>query len=197
MLDWIKKINKEYPEFWKNYLKTFETKSNRYVVLNTDCSGFDTKKDVIYSIGAVAVMDNSVKIGDNFEVVILQYKYLHDNGLSNDFIVKSYYTKLSEYEAVIKFLEYIKNSTLIGYRIHQEIEMINEVLEKLECGRMKNEALDIEIMHKKMMNSMNKSFSLDDIKKHYKIPLDENKLTSDNALDIALMFIKLKSYLKF
>jgi WD40 repeat protein len=29
MLDWIKNINKEYPEFWKSYLAKFETKSSR------------------------------------------------------------------------------------------------------------------------------------------------------------------------
>ena len=35
MLDWLKIIHKEYPEFWKLYLSKFEKKSNRYVVLST------------------------------------------------------------------------------------------------------------------------------------------------------------------
>ena len=29
MIDWIKNINKDYPEFWKNYLTKFETRPNR------------------------------------------------------------------------------------------------------------------------------------------------------------------------
>jgi DNA polymerase-3 subunit epsilon len=30
---------------------------------------------------------------------------------------------------------------------HFDVEMINAALEKLECGRLKNEALDIDMMH--------------------------------------------------
>jgi DNA polymerase-3 subunit epsilon len=33
MLDWLKQINKESPDFWKAYLAKFGKKSNRYVVL--------------------------------------------------------------------------------------------------------------------------------------------------------------------
>jgi hypothetical protein len=36
-------------------------------------------KDVILSIGAFAVVDDSIFIGDSFETILLQYKYLHDN----------------------------------------------------------------------------------------------------------------------
>ena len=36
MLDWLKNINKEYPEFWKNYISKFDEKSSRFVVLSTE-----------------------------------------------------------------------------------------------------------------------------------------------------------------
>ena len=39
MLDRIKNINKEYPEFWKTYLSKFDKKSNRFVVLSTETTG--------------------------------------------------------------------------------------------------------------------------------------------------------------
>ena len=41
MLDWIKNINKEYPEFWKNYLSKFDKKASRYVVLSTETTGLN------------------------------------------------------------------------------------------------------------------------------------------------------------
>jgi DNA polymerase-3 subunit epsilon len=75
--------------------------------------------------------------------------------------------------------------------------MINDVLEKMECGKLKNEALDIEIMHQKLMDITNKSFSLEDLVKHYKLPLNEKNSASDDAYSIALLFLKLKSRLGF
>jgi DNA polymerase-3 subunit epsilon len=197
MIDWIKNINKEYPDFWKSYLAKFEGKSNRYVVLSTETTGLNPKKDVILSFGAVAVVNDIIRIGDNFEVVILQYKYLHDNGLSNEFLIESKLSKLAEPQAMQAFVEYIGNAVLVGHRIYFDIEMINDVLEKMECGKLKNEALDIEIMHQKLMDITNKSFSLEDLIKHYKLTLNEKNSASDDAYSIALLFLKLKSRLGF
>ena len=89
MLDWLKNINKDYPEFWKEYLSKFEKKSNRFVVLSTETTGLDTNKDVILSIGAIAIENNTILIGDTFEVVLLQYVYNHDHGISNEFIIEN------------------------------------------------------------------------------------------------------------
>ena len=197
MLDWIKNINKEYPDFWKLYLAKFEAKSNRYVILSTETTGLNPKKDVILSFGAIAVVDDVVRIGDNFEVVILQYKYLHDNGLSNEFLIESKLPKLAEPQAIQSLVDYIGNAVLVGHRIHFDIEMINDVLEKMECGKLKNEALDVEIMHQKLLDINNKPFSLDDLVKHYKLPQSERNSTSDDAYSIALLFLKLKTRLGF
>lgn len=197
MLDWIKNINKEHPDFWKLYLSKFETKSNRYVVISTETTGLSPKKDVVLSFGAIGVINDIIRIGDNFEVVILQYKYFHDNGLSNEFLIESKLSKLSEPQAIQSFVDFIGNAVLVGHRIHFDIEMINDVLEKMECGKLKNEALDVEIMHQKLMDITNKSFSLVDLIKHYKIPDNEKNSASDDAYSIALLFLKLKSKLGF
>ena len=145
MIDWIKNINKDYPEFWKLYLSKFETKSNRYVILSTETTGLNPKKDVILSFGAIGVVNDIIRIGDNFEVIVFQYKYLHDNGLSNEFLIENKLSKLSklaEPQAIQSLVDYIGNAVLVGHRIHFDIEMINDVLEKMECGKLKNEALD-------------------------------------------------------
>lgn len=197
MLDWIKNINKEYPEFWKLYLAKFETKSSKYIILSTETTGLNPKKDVILSFGALAVINDVIRVGDNFEVVILQYKYLHDNGMSNDFLIESKLTKLAEPQAIQSLVDYIGNAVLVGHQIHFYIEMINDVLEKMECGKLKNEALDVEIMHQKLMDITNKSFSLDELVKHYKIPQSERNTASDDAYSIALLFLKLKARLGF
>ena len=94
-------------------------------------------------------------------------------------------------------VEYIGNSVLVGHRIHFDIELINEALEKMSCGKLKNEALDIEIMHQKHLDVTNKSFSIEDMVKHYKLPLSEKNSASDDAYAIGLLFLKLKTLLGF
>ena len=195
MLDWIKNITKEYPEFWKNYQAKFDKKSNRFVVLSTETSGLNPKKDVIMSFGAVAVIDNTIVISDAFEVSIPQYKYLHDNGITNDFLLESSLPKLVEAQAVEKLIEYIGNATLVGHRIHFDVEMINESLEKIDCGRIKNEALDIEVMYKKLLDINDKNFSLDELGTVFKLPKTDRISATDDAFTIAILFLRLKSRL--
>jgi len=195
MFDWIKNINKEYPEFWKNYLSKFDEKSARFVVLSLEMTGLDPQKDVILSFGAVGVQDNSILVSDNFEIVLLQYKYLHDNGLSNEFIIESKQPKLGEREGVQAFIEYIGNAVLVGHRIHFAVEMINEALERMDCGRLKNEALDVEIMHQKLSDTIDKPIATEALLNAYKITKSERYSSAEDAYSLALLFLKLKSRL--
>ena len=116
MLDWLKNINKDYPDFWKDYLTKFETKPNKFVVLSTETSGLNPDKDVILSLGAFSVIDDSIVIKENFETVLLQYKYLQDNGLSNEFIIESKMMKMPEPDALEAFVNFIGNSICANVR---------------------------------------------------------------------------------
>jgi DNA polymerase-3 subunit epsilon len=195
MLDWLKNINKEYPDFWKTYVSKFEKKSSRFVVLSTETSGLNPDKDVILSIGSFAVIDNSIVIGDNFESVLLQYKFFHDNGLSNEFLVESKMKKLGEPEAIKLFIEFIGNSVLVGHHVDFDVEMINAALERLDCGRLKNEALDIDVMHRKLHDINDKQFSLEELCLAYNIPVSDRNSAAEDAYKTALLFLKLKSRL--
>lgn len=195
MIDWLKNINKEYPEFWKEYLAKFDKKSKRFVILSTETSGLNSDKDVILSIGSFAVVNDSIVIGDSFESVLLQYKFLHDNGLSNEFIVESKIKKLGEPEAIKLLIDYIGNAVLVGHHVDFDVEMINAALERLDCGRLKNEALDIDVMYRKLQDINNKQFSLDELSSIYNLPRRDRNSSSEDAYRIALLFLKLKSRL--
>ncbi|KAF2337102.1 3'-5' exonuclease [Flavobacterium daemonense] len=195
MLDWLKNINKEYPDFWKDYLNKFETKPNRFVVLSTETSGLNPNKDVILSLGAFSVVDDSIVIKDNFESVLLQYKFYQDNGLSNEFIIESKMSKMQEPEAMEGFINFLGNAILVGHHINFDIEMLNSSLERLDCGRLKNEALDVDVMYRKLMDINDKQFSLDDLCEIYKIPKSDRNSSAEDAYRIALLFLKLKSRL--
>ncbi|MBB4803897.1 DNA polymerase-3 subunit epsilon [Flavobacterium nitrogenifigens] len=195
MLDWLKNINKDYPEFWKDYLTKFETKPNKFVVLSTETSGLNPDKDVILSLGAFSIIDDSIVIKENFETVLLQYKYLQDNGLSNEFIIESKMMKMPEPDALEAFVNFVGNSILVGHHINFDVEMLNAALERLDCGRLKNEALDVDMMYRKLTDINDKQFSLDDLCEIYKIPKSDRNSSSEDAYRIGLLFLKLKSRL--
>jgi DNA polymerase-3 subunit epsilon len=195
MLDWLKHINKEYPEFWKEYLSKFDKKSKRFVVLSTETTGMNPDKDVILSIGAFGVIDDSIHIGDSFEAVLLQYKFFHYNGLSNEFIVESKMKKMGELDAMKSFIDFIGHSVLVGHHVDFDVEMINATLDRLDCGRLKNEALDIDVMYRKLHDINDRQFSLDELCDVYKIPKNDRNSSSEDAYKIGLLFLKLKSRL--
>lgn len=183
MFDWIKNINKPYPEFWTDYLSKFDEKSNRYIALSVETTGIDPKKDVVLSFGAVGIVNDTIIISDHFEISVNQ------TNLEN-------VTAISEAKAMEVFINYIKNAVLVGHRIHFDVDIINEALDKLDCGRLKNEALDIEIMYKKLHDINDKNYSLTELTSYYKIQKSDRVSSPDDAFSIALLFLKLKSKLR-
>ncbi len=194
MIDWLK--NKKHPEFWKFYLQKQEVKSDRFIVLSLQTTGLNPQKDVILTIGAVAVQKNKLVIEDAFEVILLQYIYNHDHGFSNEFIIESKAPKSTEADGIQHLVEYIGNAAIIGHRVDFDIEMINKTLEKLECGKLRNDALDLEIMFKKWKEySDDKKFSVSEIAQALKLPEYDGESTIEEAYTMGLCFLKLKKHL--
>lgn len=195
MLDWLK-INKDYPGFWKEYLHKFEHKSRRFVVFSIETTGLDTEKDVILSIGAVGIENNNVVVKDSFEAIIFQEKFNLEVAIKNGILKGDGDEKLSEAEAIAKFVEYLGNAVLVGHRIHFDIAMINQALEKLHCGKLKNEALDVEVMFQKWKQlPEDKQFSLDELSASFKISKSDRHTASGDAFIISMLFLRLKQRL--
>ncbi len=195
MLDWLK--NKKYPEFWKSYLQKQEEKSGRCVTLSVQTTGLNPQKDVILTVGSVGIANGEIVIKDSFEIILLQYIYNHDNGFSNEFIIESKMPKSSEAEGLQKLVEFLGNAVIIGHRIDFDLQMINAALEKLECGKLRNEALDLEIMFKKWKESSDdKKFSIAEIAQALKLPEVDNDSSIEEAYTMGLCFLKLKKYLR-
>lgn len=195
MLDWLK--NKKYPDFWKTYLEVQDEKSTRYVTLSLQTTGLNLQKDVILTLGCVGIHKNEMIVKDAFEVILLQYIYNHDHGFSNEFIIESKMPKSSEADGIQKLVEYLKNAIIVGHRVDLDLEMINKALEKLECGRLRNQAFDLEIMFRKWKEiSDDKKFSVAEIAAALKLPSADNDTSLEEAYTIGLCFLKLKKYLQ-
>lgn len=192
MLQWL---NNKYPDFWKKYTLSFKEKSNRYVVLSIESTGLNTSKDTILAISAVSVVHDMITIKDALEIYVA-----HTNSAieidQNEFLLVSKIEKKPEIEAIELLIDFIGNATIIGHRVYQDIELINMSLAKLGCGKLKNEALDIEIMFNKIKDTIDKKYVLEEMCNYFSVPVNDRISVADDTFSIAILFLKLKTILK-
>jgi len=199
-LNWFKKIVKDYPEFWKIYLSYFDEcqdKKRRFVVFDCKTTGLDYKSDRILSIGAVAIENNQIVVGDFMEVFLQQDIFKRDSVSIHDILKEGKEEKIVETEAIIRFLEFIKDATLVGHQIDFDIEMINQSLARLDVGKLKNQAMDTDVMYQRSKYlPQEQHSSLDELCDIYKIRKSDRHTASGDAFIIALLFLKLKKKLE-
>lgn len=202
VLDWFKKVNKDYPKFWENYLSNFATEPDastlkRYVVFDCETTGLDFKKDVILSIGAVAVIGNSVIVSNSIELYLKQDVYSTETVAIHGILKDGKEEKIVEAEAIIRFLEFIKNATLVGHNVSFDIEMINQALKRLDVGKLKNDSMDTDAMYQKFKGLQEDQHStLDELCKLLKVEKSDRHTASGDAFITALLFLKLKKRLQ-
>lgn len=185
MLDWLKHIGKDYPEFWKEYLVQLEIPSLRKVALYFEVTGINPTKDKILSIGAISIENNQIIIEHSLEITIAKEDLAPGKELSYE-----------EVQAVESFINFIGNATLVGHRIHYDIEILNEYLSRIQCGRIKSNLLDVEVMHGRILDQTSKQYSLKELLDFYGIKNPEVSTSGNTAYMIGLLFLKMRSKLK-
>ena len=184
MLDWFKNIGKDHPEFWRFYLTQLEKPTTRKVALHLETTGINPSKDKIISIGAVAIENNQILIESSLEI-----------DLDKDEILVSKELLYQEAQAIETLINFIGNATIIGHRIHYDIEILNEYLSKLQSGRLKNNLLDVEVMHGRILDTPSKQYSLEELVSFYHIKNPEVYTSGNLAYNIAVLFLKMRGKL--
>lgn len=199
-LKWFKKIVKDYPKFWETYLSYFDenqSKEQRFVVFDCETTGLDYKSDRILSIGAVAIQNNQIIVGDFMEVFLQQDIFNPETVTLHGILKEGKEEKIVEAEAVIRFLDFIKDATLVGHHIDFDIEMINQALDRLDVGTLKNQVMDTDVMYQKLKSlPQEQQSSLDELCDIYKIKKSDRHTASGDAFITALLFLKLKKKLE-
>jgi len=194
--NWFKKITKDNPQFWEQYLNSFtddnSNRKQRYVVFDCETTGLNYKNDRILSIGAVGITNNEINVNDFFEVFLKQDIFNPDTVPIHG-ILKEGEDKVVEVEAVIRFLDFIKDAILVGHHVNFDIEMINQALNRINVGTLKNQYMDTDIMYQKLKYfPQDQHTSLDELCDVFKIRKSDRHTASGDAFITALVFLKLK-----
>ena len=125
--------------------------STRFVVLDTETTGFDYDNDRILCIGAIVLQNNTISVQDSFEVYIEQDHYnkatAQIHGILKDFVLD----RPKELEALQQFLDFLGNSIIIAHHTAFDVTMINKALERNELPILKNRSLDTAVLYKKTL----------------------------------------------
>jgi len=113
----------------------------RFVVLDSETTGLDARKDRIVTIGAIAVVNHEILIEDAFEALL---KVTHNSSAVTVHGVTREESRagLDEPEALEQFLKYLGDGVIVGHHIGHDVETFNTGYERHFGFRLKNPSLD-------------------------------------------------------
>ncbi|MGF1485441.1 MAG: 3'-5' exonuclease, partial [Opitutales bacterium] len=102
----------------------------RFVVFDTEATGADSRMDQLVSIGAVAVVGNSIQLEDVFEM-ILKVSYNSATVLVHG-VTRELAAEAGEEEAtaLAAFLDYIGDGILVAHHASFDRTLLNKALQK-------------------------------------------------------------------
>lgn len=137
-------------------------------------------------------------VGDSFEVYIQQEKFNASTVEIHGILKEGSITKLPEKEAIVQFLEYIKDAILIAHHASFDITMINHTLKRLGVPKLKNKSIDTGILFKKtaLCKGREIHYSLDQLSDIFDIKMHDRHTASGDAYITGLIFLKMIAHLK-
>lgn len=203
MFPWVKKKYHNLPDYWGNYEATFDKKLEppyRYVVLDTETTGFDRYKDRILSIGAVSIVGQEIAVNDIFEVYLIQDFFNPKTVEIHGLLKEGKLQTTTEEDALKAFLEYVGNAIIVAHHAAFDINMINEALNRQNLPRLKNKVLDTGFLFKKSRIRSNlikqeDNYGLDSIAEKLSITIQDRHTAIGDAFMTAIIFMKLRTTL--
>lgn len=175
--------------------------STRFVVLDTETTGFDYDNDRILCIGAVVLQNNAIAIPDSFEIYIHQDHYDKNSAQIHGILKDWVMDKPTELEALQQFLAFLGDSVIIAHHTGFDITMINRALERNGLPILTNKTLDTAFLYKKTLIMSNllerkEKYALDDLADKFDISKKDRHTAMGDAYITAIAFLKIVKKLK-
>ncbi len=113
----------------------------RFCVLDCETTGLDPRRHRIISIGAVAVSDAQIVLGDSLEV-LLRVRFNTAATLVHGITRSETRDALDEPDALCALLDYLRDGVIVGHHINHDLAMINAALARYGDARLRNRHLD-------------------------------------------------------
>ncbi|MEX0274002.1 MAG: PolC-type DNA polymerase III [Flavobacteriaceae bacterium] len=207
MIPFFKKQNKEYPDFWLAYMATFDNplpkdvSEVRFVVLDTETTGFDYTRDRILSIGALSLANGVIKVNESLELFLEQKEHNPATVKVHGILKDGPGTSIREETAIQELLNYLQNSPIVAHHAKFDIEMINRALKRMGLPKLKNVHVDTSNLYGRSLLKSNlidkrDSYSLDELAEKFGVSMKDRHTALGDAYITAMVFMRLLRLLK-
>ena len=177
-----------------------------FVVLDTELSGLDPRKDFMISIGAVKMTGGTINLSKEFYQMIspegdLTKKNIEIHGLTPDELKG----QMGMDEVLADCMDFIKDSIIVGHFINIDVKFINKELKRRYNIKLANPAVDTHTLHEWLFENskgFNKNYrggsvktDLFSIAHRYGIPIDSAHNALSDAYITAQLFQKFLYFL--
>ena len=137
------------PAFLDAYLRCFERGVSedspsdlvRFVVLDSETTGLDPRKDRLITIGAVGVVGGEILLDDVFDA-LLEVQYNSAAVTVHGVTRQESLEGITEPEALERFLAYLKDGVIVGHHIGHDVATLNAGYERHWGFSLRNRSLD-------------------------------------------------------
>ena len=120
----------------------------RYVVIDTELTGLDEKRDSIVSIGAIKMAGGKIELQDTFYRLVNPETALTAKSVIIHQITPSEVEKKPAIEQVLaEFLQFCGNDVVIGHCVSIDLSFIDRETKKTSSGTMQNPVLDTSAIY--------------------------------------------------
>ncbi|GGA88439.1 DNA polymerase III subunit epsilon [Flavobacterium palustre] len=175
--------------------------SARFVVLDTETTGFDYVTDRILCIGAIVLQNGTINVQDSFEHYIDQEHFDKSSVQIHGIIRRDVLNHKSEIEVLQLLLDYLGDSIIIAHHTKFDITMINTALERNGLAKLTNKTLDTAVLYKRTLIKSNllqhkDHYTLDDLADKFDISKKDRHTAMGDAYITAIAFLKIIRKLK-
>lgn len=178
-----------------------ETATTRYVVLDTETTGFDYEKDRILCIGALRLQQRRIDVSDCLEIYLRQEHYDRRSTEIHGILSREERNYLDEKSAMETFLAYLGSDTIVAHFARFDITMLNQALIRQGLPKITNRVLDTSVLYRKtIINSplvkKKDRYTLDELADKFDISRKDRHTALGDALITAIAFLRIKSMLE-
>lgn len=163
---------------------------SRFVVVDVESTGLNLMTDTLISIGAVAVVNGRIALGDSFSIVLQQQQSSEkENILIHGISSAAQRDGIEPAEALLEFLEFLGNSRLVAFHVTFDLTMIRRAIRQYLGFGFKQEWLDLAYVMPALNSSLAGSHRvLDDWIGRFDIHIEARHNALADALATAQLF---------
>lgn len=191
------------PEEARHYLELFSKgrqDEESFVVFDLETTGLDPQKNRILSFAFIRINGTSIEIGTSFEGYLnLDQNSRLESAEIHQVTRSDTEQGISEVEFILRCLDFIGASKLVGHHVGFDIACVNQLLERHFGMRLQNKSIDTAQLGARLENAEPSAYTgrrelknLDALCNDYDIEPEARHSAAGDAYTTALLFLKLQ-----